>query len=856
MNKKRIKLRMKLILGIVALSVASILGFLVVFFAVIRDNIYENIINYIMADITITTNSADNWFERPSQIVEEFANSSEVLGQDYIQPLLYAVYNNHPFLVDVWATSIEHGISVPADEWAVAVAQGISEFDFSLPSLEWLYGRDWWADSLGTYRQALFTTPYVHSITGELVVTTVYRLNLEGVDTAFAIATGIEEIITMLYNNEVPGGGYLILVGANSEIIYHPNMEFMINEQGQFTYLHDIPNGTAFVNSLNSLEDFITFTDTHMGSSYLMTFPLEKAGWNLISVIPTTATSNPLNQTFFVIIFSFVIALALITIFAILYVSYLIKGAISNSVKESIAKSESIANGQGIQKANFVDNSFRLHEISNHFDRNLTIVENLIRDISKVHEKHLSGSYKYRIDSSIYEGAFERIVNGLNEMLEYHTGTKKEILDTISEIINGDFKARLRQFEGEEIYINETVDSIISNIENLANGIHEIAREASEGNLEFRIDVSKYNGEWAKITEELNGIMVAVDNPISELVDLMQNIRNAKFDKYVYSNEFSGSFRIMAKAANTTVFTLSEIVKELDESLYAIAKGNLTKEITRDFPGDFAPIRSSIETINKDLSKTMSEIQSAADQVLLGANQISASAMDLATGASQQSSSIEELNATIASIEGQTKQNAENAIEASALSEKSTKSAIEGNEDMIKMLEAMEGIKTASGNISNVIKVIEDIAFQTNLLALNASVEAARAGEHGRGFAVVAEEVRSLAVSSQSAVADTTNLIEDSISRVKSGSDIAGSTAKSLKGIVKSANDLLTIINNISEASRNQAEAIEQVSIGLDQISSVVQNNSAVSEETASASEELNSQAELMQKLVSYFKVK
>jgi len=841
MNTKRIKLRMKLILGIVTLSIVSILGLLVVYLTIIRDNIYENIINYVISDITTTAISADNWFERPALIVQEFANATESLGHGYVQQMVHAVYRNHPFLADTWAASREHGVAI--------------QFDFELPSVEWLYGRDWWTDSLGTYRQIVVTPPYLHAITGELVMATVYRLHLEGADTVFAVTTGVEEIISMLGNYEVPGGGYLILVGANGEIIYHPNATFMINEQGQFTHLQDIPNGEILTNSTHPSEGLTIFTDSALRNAYLMTFPLEKSGWSLISVIPTTATSTPLNQTVISIIFSFVIALTLITIFVILYVSYLIKGAISNFVKESIAKSESIANGQGIQIANFVDNSFGLHEIGNEFDRNLEVVENLIRDVSEVHKKHLSGSYKYRVDNSIYKGAFKRIANGLNEMLEYHTGTKKEILDTISEIINGNFKAKLRQFEGEEIYINETVDSIVSNIENLANGIREMAREASKGNLEFRIDISKYNGEWAKITEELNGIMVAVDKPISEIVNVMKNLQNAKFDKKVTNNSFSGSFQIIAEAVNTVVFSLAEVIKELDESLYAIAKGDLTREVTVDFPGDLAPIKNSIEKINKDLSKTMSEIQSAANQVLLGARQISSSAMTLATGASEQSSSIEELNATLSAIEGQTKQNAEHAIEASSLSEKSTKSAIEGNEDMTKMLKAMVAIKSASGNISNVIKVIEDIAFQTNLLALNASVEAARAGEHGRGFAVVAEEVRSLAVSSQSAVADTTNLIEDSISRVESGSNIAESTAQSLEGIVKSANELLSIINNISEASRNQAEAIEQVSIGLDQISSVVQSNSAVSEETASASEELNSQAELMQKLVAYFKV-
>ncbi len=282
-----------------------------------------------------------------------------------------------------------------------------------------------------------------------------------------------------------------------------------------------------------------------------------------------------------------------------------------------------------------------------------------------------------------------------------------------------------------------------------------------------------------------------------------------------------------------------------------VSKGNLTITVTPSSPDDV--LGNSLKKLVEDNLNALSSISDAGSRVTLSSSQVASTSQTLAQGSTEQASAIQQITASIDEIADKTKENADQANEAADLVIRAINDVKKGNAQMKETIAAMEDINKSSESIAKIIKVIDDIAFQTNILALNAAVEAARAGEAGKGFAVVAEEVRSLAAKSAEASAETADLIENSISKVQSGSQILDDAAKAMEAITTVVQESEEIIKGIAESSNYQATAVGQIEQAITQVSQVVQNNSAASEECASASEELSNQASRMRELLSIY---
>ena len=301
-------------------------------------------------------------------------------------------------------------------------------------------------------------------------------------------------------------------------------------------------------------------------------------------------------------------------------------------------------------------------------------------------------------------------------------------------------------------------------------------------------------------------------------------------------------------------FAFIEHVTHIAKELETVATGDLTTNIKMISDADV--MGRSLRYMVDSLNTLFLEIGQSSAQVASVSRQIADGSQSLAQGATQQAASVEQLSASVSDVAHKTKENADMAGRAASLADTIKGNAEMGSRRMEEMMAAVSEINQASQNIQKVIKVIDDIAFQTNILALNAAVEAARAGQHGKGFAVVAEEVRSLAAKSAEAAKETDSLIANSMEKAAMGSHIAGETSASLVQIVSGIKESNDIITKTAESSEQQSAGITQINIGIDHVAQVVQQTSATAEESAAASVEMNSQSDILEEMISQFRLK
>ncbi|MBA4215496.1 MAG: methyl-accepting chemotaxis protein [Polaromonas sp.] len=308
----------------------------------------------------------------------------------------------------------------------------------------------------------------------------------------------------------------------------------------------------------------------------------------------------------------------------------------------------------------------------------------------------------------------------------------------------------------------------------------------------------------------------------------------------------------------TTLSNMQSICQPLDEAqrvATAITNGDLTQTVHVSGKDELAALMQALGGMQASLSRIVGEVRNSTDSIGTASEEIASGNQDLSARTEQAASNLQQTAASIDQINSTVRQSADSARQATLMAVANAEVAVRGGQVVSQVVTTMNEINQSSQKISDIIGVIDGIAFQTNILALNAAVEAARAGEQGRGFAVVAAEVRSLAQRSAQAAKEIKVLIEASVGKVETGSRLVTQAGSTISEIVANAEKVSAFISDITTAAQEQSQGIGQVNAAVTQLDQMTQQNAALVEESAAAAESLKDQASRLADVVRVFRL-
>jgi methyl-accepting chemotaxis protein len=368
----------------------------------------------------------------------------------------------------------------------------------------------------------------------------------------------------------------------------------------------------------------------------------------------------------------------------------------------------------------------------------------------------------------------------------------------------------------------------------------------------------------AYLKAELRPIQSALRKAVAEQVGVQREITKqmAAAAAETYTDTRLLMFQLgaaaLAIAALVAWWITRSITRPLARALEVantVAAGDLTSRIDVTTRDEMGQLLQALKSMNENLAQTVSTVRSGTETIASASAQVAAGSQDLSARTEQQAGSLEETASSMEQLTSTVKQNADNARQANALAEVASNVAARGGEVIEQVVGTMGEINSSASKISDIIGVIDGIAFQTNILALNAAVEAARAGEQGRGFAVVATEVRNLAQRSAAAAKEIKTLIGDSTEKVEAGSKLVSQAGSTMQEIVESVKRVTDIMAEITSASAEQTAGIEQINQAIIQMDEVTQQNASLVEETANASASMQDQAAQLAQAVAVFRL-
>ena len=466
-------------------------------------------------------------------------------------------------------------------------------------------------------------------------------------------------------------------------------------------------------------------------------------------------------------------------------------------------------------------------------------IDTAFKDVIRVAKALAAGDLSQKVTRD-YQGDFDQAKQAVNTTADALSLIVGEIRDIVAAANQGDFSVKMNM-SGKAGYtkeLSELLNELSETIDTAFKDVVRVAKALAAGDLSQKV-TRDYLGDFDQAKLAVNTTVDSLTQIVSEIRDIVATANRGDFSIKLDLSRKAGYTKDLATLLNQFSDTVESAIKDITSLAQSLESGDLTKEITRDYQGDFDRLKQALNNTVAKLSSTIAEVNSSTETLANATSQISATAQSLSQASSEQAASVEETSASVEQMSASIRQNTDNAKVANTMSADGTKKAADGGEAVTETVAAMK-------QIAKKIGIIDDIAYQTNLLALNAAIEAARAGEHGKGFAVVAAEVRKLAERSQVAAQEIGQLAGNSVG-------LAERAGKLLDEIVPATRKTADLVQEITAASQEQTVGVDQVNTAISQLSQITQQNASASEELAATAEEMNGQAGALQELMGFF---
>jgi methyl-accepting chemotaxis protein len=457
---------------------------------------------------------------------------------------------------------------------------------------------------------------------------------------------------------------------------------------------------------------------------------------------------------------------------------------------------------------------------------------------AEVANRIANGDLSSRIE--LKPGDKTSVLCAMKTMQDSLVGIVGEIKSIVGNAAQGNFSVKMN-LAGKAGYtqdLSELLNQLSDTIDTAFKDVVRVSQALAAGDLSQKV-TRDYQGDFDQAKVAVNTTVDSLTRIVSEIRDLVATANRGDFSIKLDLSGKAGYTKDLATLLNQFSDTVESAIKDITSLAQSLESGDLSKEISRDYQGDFDRLKQALNNTVAKLAETIAEVNSSTETLANATSQISATAQSLSQASSEQAASVEETSASVEQMSASIRQNTDNAKVANTMSADGTKKAADGGEAVTETVAAMK-------QIAKKIGIIDDIAYQTNLLALNAAIEAARAGEHGKGFAVVAAEVRKLAERSQVAAQEIGQLAGNSVG-------LAERAGKLLDEIVPATRKTADLVQEITAASQEQTVGVDQVNTAISQLSQITQQNASASEELAATAEEMSGQAGALQELMGFF---